>query len=173
MKTSHDSASPAHGQQVITACAFIHQEFDGVHKLFMPKRADSKAFLPGTFELPGGHVDFGEDIAAGLQREIMEEFGMTITVGDPFGSFTYTNEVKGSHSVQVTYFAQFTNPIEAITLDPEDHSAFDWFAEEDVILRRTEIVSEDMMDPTIGTDPQYLDVLRGFALLKGEKINFG
>jgi 8-oxo-dGTP diphosphatase len=173
MKTSHDSATPAHGQQVITACAFIHREFDGVHKLFMPKRADIKAFLPGTFELPGGHVDFGENIVTGLKREITEELGMSITVGDPFGSFTYTNKMKGSHSIQVTYFAQFVEPVEQIKLDPKDHSTFDWFTEADVAARRAEIVSEDMVDPSHGADPQYLDILRGFELLKGEKVNLG
>src|SRR6266566_5216805 len=72
-KTSHDSETPAHGQQVITACVFIHHNFDGIEKLFWPKRADTKKFLPGVYELPGGHIDFGEDITAGLKREIQEE----------------------------------------------------------------------------------------------------
>lgn len=65
-KISHDSETPAQGQQVITACAFIHQQFDGVEKLFWPKRADTKKFLPGVYELPGGHIDFGEDLIPGL-----------------------------------------------------------------------------------------------------------
>ena len=55
-KISHDSETAAQGQQVITACAFIHQKCDGVEKLFWTKRADSKKFLPGVYELPGGHV---------------------------------------------------------------------------------------------------------------------
>ena len=61
-KISHDSETPAHGQQVISACAFIHHNFDGVEKVFLPKRANTKKFLPGIYELPGGHLDFGEDI---------------------------------------------------------------------------------------------------------------
>jgi ADP-ribose pyrophosphatase YjhB (NUDIX family) len=69
---SHDSETLAVGQQVITACAFIHQQFDGVEKVFLPRRALTKKFLPGVFELPGGHIDFGEDIVVGLKREIME-----------------------------------------------------------------------------------------------------
>ena len=71
-KISHDSETPAVNQQVITACAFIHHNFDGVEKLFWPKRADTKKFLPGVYELPGGHIDFGEDIVEGLRREIKE-----------------------------------------------------------------------------------------------------
>jgi 8-oxo-dGTP pyrophosphatase MutT (NUDIX family) len=96
-KISHDSETPAVGQQVITACAFIHQKFDGVEKVFLPKRAATKKFLPSVYELPGGHIDFGENMITGLKREVLEEFGMQATIGDPFFVFTYTNEVKGSH----------------------------------------------------------------------------
>ncbi len=171
-KTSHDSATPAHGQQVISACGFIHQEFNGEHKLFMPKRADTKAFLPGVFELPGGHVDFGEDIVAGLKREITEELGMTITVGDPFGSFTYMNDVKGSHSIEVIYFAQFVEPIDQIKLDPEDHSMFEWFTKQDILDRKKEVVAEEFSDHETGEDPEYLTTLKGFELLEGGELRF-
>ena len=90
-KISHDSETAAHGQQVITACALIHHDFDGVVKVFLPKRAASKKFLPGVFEIPGGHIDFGEDIKTGLKREILEELEVRINVGDPFAVFDYTN----------------------------------------------------------------------------------
>src|SRR3546814_11693547 len=73
---SHDSEVPAHGQQVITACAFTNNNFDGIEKVFLPKRADTKKFLPGVYEIPGGHIDYGEDVAAGLKREIQEELKM-------------------------------------------------------------------------------------------------
>jgi len=172
-KTAHDSATPANGQQVITACAFIHQEIDGEHQLFMPKRADTKAFLPGVFELPGGHIDFGEDIVTGLTREIDEEFGMTIAIGDPFASFTYSNHIKGSHSIEVIYFAKFMEPVDQIKLDPEDHSTFEWFSVEDIEARKLEMSPEEMIDKETGDDPEYRCIKRGFELLQGGAINFG
>lgn len=129
-KTSHDSEKPAHGQQVITACAFIVREEAGKPLLFLPRRAKTKKFLPDVFELPGGHIDFGEDIEIGLKREIKEEFGMDIRLGDPFAAFTYINEIKGSHSIEVIYFAEFTDPIDQIRLDPDDHSTYVWAKEE-------------------------------------------
>ncbi len=88
-KVVHDSEIRAAGEQVITACALIHHNFDGVLKVFLPKRAKTKKFLPDIFELPGGHIDWGEDILAGLRREVMEEHGMRIKIGDPFAAFTY------------------------------------------------------------------------------------
>ena len=156
-KVSHDSETPAHGKQVITACAFIHQNFDGVEKVFLPKRAATKKFLPGVFELPGGHIDFGEDIIKGLKREVMEEMDMKIRVGDPFAVFTYTNEVKGSHSIEVVYFAKFEEPIDNIKLNSEDHSEYKWISE-NTLNDITSLISAEELN----------NVRKGFELLRGE-----
>jgi 8-oxo-dGTP diphosphatase len=159
-KVSHDSETPAHGQQVITASALIHHNFDGVEKIFLPKRANTKKFLPSVYELPGGHIDFGEDIVEGLKREVMEEFGVRIKVGDPFACFTYTNDVKGSHSIEVIYFATLLDPVEKIKIDPEDHSGFIW-------LSRDEI---DAAKPI--TDAELRNVRKAFELLHGGQLDF-
>jgi 8-oxo-dGTP pyrophosphatase MutT (NUDIX family) len=163
-KIAHDSEIPAHGQQVITACAFIHRKVNGVNKVFLPKRAATKKFLPSVNELPGGHIDFGEDIAAGLKREIAEEFGMTLTVGDPFFVFTYTNNVKGSHSIEVIYFASFVEDPQNIKLNPEDHSGYDWFAEDELASAATENKDLD--------DVEFKAMKKGFALLRGENPDY-
>ena len=161
-KVEHDSEKPAHGQQVISAVAFIHADFDGVTKVFLPKRANTKKFLPGVYELPGGHIDFGEELEVGLTREIKEEFGMNVTIGDVFGAFTYTNEVKGSHSVELIYFAQFTDPIGQITTHPDDHSGYVWAAENELVEVYSDQKGED--------DIEFHYVKQGFALLNGGKV---
>lgn len=163
-KISHDSEVPSHGQQVITACAFIHQKFVGIEKVFLPKRADTKKFLPGVYELPGGHIDYGEDIVDGLKREIKEEFGMEIKVGDPFASFGYMNEVKGSHSIEVIYFATFVDPVENIKINPEDHSTYEWIDENSL----EKIYTENKR----GEDPEIKALRKGFALLAGTSPEF-
>lgn len=163
-KISHDSEVPAQGQQVITVSAFIHANFDGIEKVFLPKRADTKKFLPGVYELPGGHIDYGEDIVEGLKREIKEELNMDIRVGDPYAAFTYTNAIKGSHSIEVIYFAQFTDPIENVPINPEDHSAYEWIAENEI----ERIYTENKR----GNDPEIQAMRKGFALLRGEKNSF-
>jgi 8-oxo-dGTP diphosphatase len=166
IKTIHDSEIPAKGQQVITACAFIHHNFNGLEKLFLPKRAITKKFLPGVFELPGGHIDYGEDIVEGLKREIMEEFGMNISVGDPFYTFTYINEIKGSHSIEVIYFAKFIEDISKITLNPEDHSEFIWIEEKKIQDKLENIKGSD--------DSEYKAIEKGFKLLdETDTIDFG
>lgn len=159
-KISHDSEVPAVGQQVMTACAFIHRQVDGVEKVFLPKRAATKKFLPDVYELPGGHIDYGEDIVAGLKREVEEEFNVNVNVGDPFAVFTYTNEIKGSHSIEVIYFAQLLDSPDAITLNPEDHSEAGWFAENELAKVTTQNKDID--------DVEFVSIKKGFALLRGE-----
>ncbi len=156
---SHDSETPAEGKQVITACAFIHANFNDVEKVFLAKRASTKKFLPNIFELPGGHIDFGEDIIVGLKREIMEECEMNISVGDPFAVFTYLNDIKKSHSIEIVYFAKFTDSLENIKLHPEDHSEFIWVSENEI--------------PEIGllSAEEHKNIKKGFALLKGEGLD--
>ena len=164
-KISHDSEVPAHGLQVITGCAFIHKNFDGIEKVFLPKRASTKKFLPGVYEIPGGHIDFGEDIVEGLKREIQEEFDQVISVGDAFASFTYTNEVKGSHSIEVIYFAKFKDDVTEVTLHPEDHSEYGWFAEDELAKVVNDKKGED--------DPEIQAMKKAFSLLRGESPSFG
>jgi 8-oxo-dGTP diphosphatase len=159
-KISHDSEVPAKGQQVITAGALIHHDFDGVTKVFLPKRAGAKKFLPGVFEIPGGHLDFGEDLVEGLKREIVEEFGVRIKVGDPFAAFTYLNEIKGSHSVEVVFFATCEGQIGKIKLNPEDHSEFKWVSVDEI----------DGIGPI--SDAELRNVKKGLALLNGDPLSF-
>ena len=157
---SHDSETLAKGQQVISATAFIHYNFDGTEKVFLPRRAKTKKFLPNVFELSGGHTDYGEDIVEGLKREVVEEHGMHISVGDPFYVFTYTNEIKQSHSIEVAFFAKFVDSIENVRINVEDHSEYGWYSE-------TEIPKQDI------TELELLSIKKGFALLKGIPHNFG
>ncbi|MGZ6004588.1 MAG: NUDIX hydrolase [Candidatus Saccharimonadales bacterium] len=106
-KAYHDSETLAKGQQVLTVCCFIHKKIKGIDKVFLAKRADSKRFLPGLYELPGGHVEFGEDLINALKREVKEELAVPVNVGDPFTCYTYQNLVKASQSIEVVYFATF------------------------------------------------------------------
>ncbi len=160
-KVSHDSETLAQGQQVFTACAFIHRTVDGNEKVFLPKRADTKKFLPGKYELPGGHVDYGESIEAGLKREIREELGIDVSLGDPFAVFTYMNEIKGSHSIEVVYFAIVTGNPDHITIEPDDHSSYGWFSEDEAVR----LNSDD-------ADEEVAVIKKGFSLLRGESPIF-
>jgi hypothetical protein len=89
---------------------------------------------------------------------------MTISVGDPFASFTYTNPIKGSHSIEVIYFAEFTDPLKNIQLHPDDHSEYQWIAE-------TEI--DQIVDNNKGVDDvEFVALRKAFKLLAGDSPAF-
>lgn len=53
----------------------------------------------GVLVLPGGHLEWGEDIKAGLIRELEEELGVTPVVGPLLYIHNYTQE-NGKHAVE-------------------------------------------------------------------------
>ena len=113
-------------QQVITVCAFIHK--DG--KLLVVKRAKTKAFLPDEFELPGGHIEFGETLKEGLKRELREELHVEVEVGNPFYTFTYIRD-GDKHVVDINFSATL-NPDQKIQLNRADHSEYRWITEKEI-----------------------------------------
>jgi 8-oxo-dGTP pyrophosphatase MutT (NUDIX family) len=163
MKISHDSETAAVGQQVITACALIHHDFNDVKKVFLPKRASTKKFLPDVYEIPGGHIDYNENIVDGLKREIKEELEIDIRIGDPFFVFDYCNPIKGSHSIEVIYFATLVGTPDEIVIHPEDHSVGTWFSEDDLENVYSNSKSKD--------DPEYEALRKAFKIMNGERIN--
>ena len=159
-KATHDSETLAEGQQVISAVAMITSQQQGETKVFLAKRADTKKFLPGVYEMPGGHIDFGEELVTGLKREVKEELGMDLSVGDCFAAFTYTNEIKKSHTIEVVYFAMFTSPLDEITIQPEDHSEYNWFSKADLHEAYTKNKG--------GDDVEFQIISKGFDILEGK-----
>lgn len=159
-----DSASEARGQQVITACAVINKVIEGEPSILVAKRAETKKFLPGKFELPGGHIDFGESPEDGLKRELKEELDYDVTIGGLFSAFTYVNEIKGSHSVELLYFAQPTDG-SFPTVNSDDHSEILWVNKDSISI----------VEEVNGSEDQELPYLKhALRLLNGlESINFG
>ena len=59
----------------------------------------------GDWEFPGGQVEEGEDLITALQREVLEETGVTVTVGKLVG--VYSN-VK-SHIVMFDFLCELVS----------------------------------------------------------------
>ncbi len=77
------------------------------NKILMVKESDN---LSGQWELPGGGLDFGEDLQEGLKREIEEEMGLSVTdiSNQPIYVWTSKFEANARHigwyySVVVAY----------------------------------------------------------------------
>lgn len=136
--------------QKITVCAFIYRG----QKMLAVRRAATKKFLPGKFELPGGHVEFGEGLEAALKREVREELHVEIKVGEPFYAFTYLRDHDQIHSIEVDYLAKLKDRRQKIRLNAADHSQYRWIGEKEVT---------QFYDPA---DPETAAVKAGFKGLR-------
>lgn len=66
--------------------AIILDEDDQI--LFL-RRSKTDDFMPGSWDIPGGGLDYGEEPEAGLRREVMEETGLKIEILRPLTVSTY------------------------------------------------------------------------------------
>jgi 8-oxo-dGTP diphosphatase len=48
-------------------------------KLLLIQRATKNSWAPGKWEIPGGKLDKGQDVSHALEREVLEETGLTVT----------------------------------------------------------------------------------------------
>ncbi len=62
-------------------------------KVFIAKR-QNKGDMGGRWEFPGGKLDEGEDNVQAIEREMMEEFGVKVSVGDKICESTFTHKDK-------------------------------------------------------------------------------
>lgn len=85
-------------------------------------------------DLPGGKVQVGEtDFTASLQREVMEETGLSISVGDPFEVWYYEfapdspHRNAGKKIYCVAFCATYVSGEVTIS---DEHTSFVWVTKE-------------------------------------------
>ncbi|MDX1886483.1 (deoxy)nucleoside triphosphate pyrophosphohydrolase [Mycolicibacterium sp. 120270] len=74
--------------------------------------------LAGLWELPGGKVAPGESDAAGLARELLEELGVEVTVGERLGDDVALSDDMTLRAYRVSQTGG--------ALHPNDHRALRW-----------------------------------------------
>jgi A/G-specific adenine glycosylase len=81
-------------------------------------RRPENGLLGGMWEFPGGKLMNGESLAEGLRREICEELGAEIAVGEPIGVYrhAFTHFRITLHAFQCTLLKGEPRPLEASDL---------------------------------------------------------
>ena len=114
-------------------------------ELLMVKRGNDPG--KGLWSLPGGRVEAGEYLADALRREVAEETGLEVTVGELVGIF----EVVGDpHYVVLDFFAR---------AEKEGHAVAAASDVEEVRWVPLERVAD------LECTPRFVETLRGWGIL--------
>jgi 8-oxo-dGTP diphosphatase len=96
-------------------------------ELFLARRGPMAKNERGLWEFPGGSVEFGERLADALQREIREEYGVEIKVGELLDVVDHILPGEGQHWVSPTYLCRVTSGEPSI-LEPGKCTEIGWFS---------------------------------------------
>ena len=106
---------------IAVACAVIKQE----GKILCAQRS-AKMSMALKWEFPGGKIEREESAEACVRREVREELGVDVVVGEPLAPLTHD---YGSFSVSL--FPFICEEISG-TIRPREHEAVVWLAPEDL-----------------------------------------
>jgi mutator protein MutT len=96
-------------------------------RLFLSRRGIKAKNERSLWEFPGGSVEFGEKLADALRREICEEYGVEIQVGELLDVVDHILPDEGQHWVSPTFICTITSG-EARILEPDKCAEIGWFA---------------------------------------------
>ena len=102
------------------------------YELLVVKRASHEEAFPDNWELPGGHVESRETVKECVERETLEETGLTVDrVLGEFDELRWVSKSKGRTNVQYNYVVTVHEPMDVI-VNPEEHSEHMWIKETEV-----------------------------------------
>lgn len=98
------------------------------HRLLLLRRSSTLSAFPGSWDIPGGHVESDEGLMGALRREVREETGYKIAVHRPFhvGIFDYPRAVGDPvETVEVDFLCSVESANEP-RLNPSEHTDYAW-----------------------------------------------
>lgn len=104
---------------------------DDQGRLFLARRDPQTKNERGLWEFPDGAVEFGERLADALKREIREEYGVEIAVGELLDVMDHILPTEGQHWVSPTFICHITSGVPTIR-EPGKCTETGWFAPKDV-----------------------------------------
>jgi mutator protein MutT len=108
---------------LVEVAAALIQDAEGRYLITQRRRG---SHLEGLWEFPGGKRDSGEDLAACLRRELMEELGACFTVGENVDTIRW-------HYPDRTIVLHFYRcRLESGTIEPRESQAMAWVAARDL-----------------------------------------
>ncbi len=98
------------------------------NQVLLQKRGANKRYNPNKWALCAGHVDAGESLETAALREIEEEVGVSVSLGElqPFSEREFTLADSNSH-ITYFYYIKLNLPKESFIIQKEELSEVKWF----------------------------------------------
>jgi 8-oxo-dGTP diphosphatase len=112
-------------------------------RLFLARRGPEAKNERGLWEFPGGSVELGETLAHALQREMREEYGIAIAVGDLLDVVDHILPDESQHWVSPTYVCTIISGQPTIR-EAGKCTEIGWFALDDVPDELTQITQVNL-----------------------------
>ncbi|MBN3555577.1 NUDIX domain-containing protein [Fictibacillus nanhaiensis] len=120
---------------VVVKGLIMHQD-----QFLIVKRSDEDEIGAGTWECPGGKIEFEEEIIQALIREINEETGLVISVDHILYATTFFTDPTRK-VVLLTYLCQADTYEVQLS---EEHSAYKWVTQEELKLHLPQTIIENL-----------------------------
>lgn len=91
-------------------------------KVLVLKRRSTDVHKPRAWDIPGGRLDPGEDPFDGLHREVAEETGLAVTIGNPLTVHSFTRD-DGQRITMLIFLCE-TNSGDVVL--SHEHTEFRW-----------------------------------------------
>ncbi|MBN1876515.1 MAG: NUDIX domain-containing protein [Anaerolineae bacterium] len=95
--------------------------------LFLARRSPQAKNERDLWEFPGGSVEFGERLVDALKREMREEYGVEIAVGELLDVVDHLLPAEGQHWMSPTFICRITSGVPTIR-EPGKCTEIGWFA---------------------------------------------
>ncbi|KQR17349.1 NUDIX domain-containing protein [Cellulomonas sp. Leaf334] len=97
-------------------------------RVLLGHRSPGRRWFPDVWDIPGGHVEPGESSRAALEREVLEELGVTVRSAREHDQV----RVSGDPAVVIDLWLVTEWVGTPVNLSPEEHDALAWFGVDDL-----------------------------------------
>jgi 8-oxo-dGTP diphosphatase len=112
-------------------------------RLFLARRGPRAKNERGLWEFPGGSVEYGETLAEALVREMLEEYGIEVAVGELLDVVDHILPDEGQHWVSPTYICTIVSG-EPRILEASKCSEIGWFPPDEMPDDLTQITRTNL-----------------------------
>jgi 8-oxo-dGTP diphosphatase len=116
---------------------------DDAGRLFLARRGPQAKNERGLWEFPGGSVEFGERLADALKREMREEYGIEIEVGELLDVVDHILPDEGQHWVSPTFICTIVSG-EPTIREAAKCTEIGWFAPDQMPDDLTQITRSNL-----------------------------